>query len=125
MEGLRVLIVDAEEELASALEERLNLRGFEATGVTTGAEALSYLANTPCDTVVLDVKMPEIGGLEVIKRVKEGRPGLEVILLTGHGSAQDVEKGMELGAFDYLMKPVDIDVLVRTLLSAAEQSGGG
>ena len=123
MEGLHVLIVDDEEELVSALEERLNLRGFEAKGVTTGAEALSYLANTPCDVVLLDVKMPEIGGLEVIRRIKEERPSLEVILLTGHGSAQDVEKGMELGAFDYLMKPVDIDVLVRTLLSATEHAG--
>lgn len=123
MEGLRVLIVDDEEELVSALEERLNLRGFEAKGVTNGADALSYLDSTPCDAVLLDVKMPEIGGLEVIRRIKKMKPGLEVILLTGHGSAQDVEKGMELGAFDYLMKPVDIDVLVRTILSATEHVG--
>lgn len=122
MEGLRVLIVDDEDELVSALEERLNLRGFDAKGMTTGAEALAYLETTPCDAVLLDVKMPGIGGLEVIRRIKEARPKLEVILLSGHGSAQDVEKGMELGAFDYLMKPVDIDVLVRTLLSAAERA---
>ena len=120
MDGLRILIVDDEVELVSALEERLNLRGFQAKGVTAGAEALSYIANTPCDVVLLDVKMPGIGGLEVIRRIKEERPLLNVILLTGHGSAQDVEKGMALGAFDYLMKPVDIDVLVRTLLNAAE-----
>jgi DNA-binding NtrC family response regulator len=125
MEGLRVLIVDDEDELVSALEERLNLRGFRAKGVTTGADALAYLADAPCDVVLLDVKMPEIGGLEVIRRIKEERPGLEVILLTGHGSAHDVEKGMELGAFDYLMKPVDIDVLVRTLLSATHREGTG
>ena len=126
MEGLRVLIVDDEDELVSALEERLNLRGFQAKGVTTGAEALAYLTNTPCDVVLLDVKMPGMDGFEVIRRIKEKRPGLDVILLTGHGSAQDVEKGMELGAFDYLMKPVDIDVLVRTLLSATdgERKGG-
>jgi DNA-binding response OmpR family regulator len=120
MEGLRVLIVDDEEELVSALEERLNLRGFQATGVTTGAEALTYIDTTLCDVVLLDVKMPEIGGLEVIKRIKEKHPKLQVILLTGHGSAQDVAKGMELGAFDYLMKPVDIDVLVRSLLAATD-----
>lgn len=122
MEGLRVLIVDDEDELVSALEDRLNLRGFDATGVTTGTEALAYLANTPCDVVLLDVKMPGIGGLEVIRRIKTDRPKLEVILLSGHGSAQDVEKGMALGAFDYLMKPVDIDVLVRSLLSAADRA---
>jgi DNA-binding response OmpR family regulator len=121
MEGLRVLIVDDEEELVSALEERLNLRGFQATGVTTGAEALTYIDTTLCDVVLLDVKMPEIGGLEVIMRIKEKHPKLQVILLTGHGSAQDVAKGMELGAFDYLMKPVDIDVLVRSLLAATDE----
>jgi DNA-binding response OmpR family regulator len=120
MESLRVLIVDDEDELVSALEERLNLRGFQAKGVTTGAEALKYLDTTPCDVVLLDVKMPEIGGLEVIRRIKEKHEKLQVILLTGHGSAQDVAKGMELGAYDYLMKPVDIDVLVRTLLSATD-----
>jgi len=121
MEPVRVLIVDDEEELTSALEERLNLRGFQATGVNTGADALAYLEHTPCDVVLLDVKMPGLGGLEVIKRIKEEHPGLEVILLTGHGSAQDAERGMQLGAFDYVMKPVKIDVLVRLLISAAER----
>ena len=121
MEHPRVLIVDDEDELVSAIEERLNLRGFDAKGLTTGAEALAYLENTPCDVVLLDVKMPGIGGLEVIRRIKEQRPKLEVILLSGHGAAQDVKIGMGLGAFDYLMKPVDIDVLVRTLLSATDR----
>jgi len=121
MEALRVLIVDDEEELVSAIEERLNLRGFQARGVTTGAEALAYLADTPCDVVLLDVKMPGLGGLEVIAKIKEEQPNLEVILLTGHGSTQDAEKGMELGAFDYLMKPVKIDELVRVLLSAGSR----
>ncbi len=120
---MRVLIVDDEGELVSALEERLNLRGFQAKGVTNGAEALAHIETTPCDAVLLDVKMPGVGGLEVIRRIKEERPGLAVILLTGHGSAQDVEKGMELGAFDYLMKPVDIDLVVRTLLSATGAVG--
>jgi DNA-binding NtrC family response regulator len=121
MEPLRVLIVDDEEELVSALAERLNLRGFQARGVTTGAEALAYLADTPCDVVLLDVKMPGLGGLEVIEKIKEEQPNMAVILLTGHGSTQDAEKGMELGAFDYLMKPVKIDALVRVLLSAGSR----
>jgi len=123
MEGLRVLIVDDEAELVSAIVERLNLRGFQAEGITSGEEALEHLSNTQCDVVLLDVKMPGLGGLEVIKRIKEQHPGLAVILLTGHGSAHDVEEGMELGAFDYLMKPVDIDVVVRTLLSATGRAG--
>jgi len=124
-EALRVLIVDDEDELVSALEERLNLRGFRATGVTTGADALSRLAEQACDVVLLDVKMPGLGGLEVIRRIKEGHPGLEVILLTGHGSALDAERGMQLGAFDYVMKPVKIDDLVRLLLSAADRKREG
>ena len=125
METLRILIVDDEEELVSALVERLTLRGFEAKGVTTGADALSYLAGAPCDVVLLDVKMPGLGGLEVIQKIKEEQPRLEVILLTGHSSAQDAEKGMTLGAFDYLMKPVKIDDLLGVLLSAGARTGKG
>ncbi len=122
MAGLRVLIVDDEEELVSALVERLNLRGFQATGVVRGEEALDFLEREECDVVLLDVKMPGLGGLEVIRRIKTLRPGLEVVLLTGHGSAKSVEEGMALGAFDYLMKPVKIDNLVRVLMVAG--SGG-
>jgi DNA-binding response OmpR family regulator len=118
-EPLHVLIVDDEYELVSALEERLNLRGFVAHGVTTGAAALDYLAEAPCDVVLLDVKMPGLGGLEVMRRIKAERPSLEVILLTGHGSTQDAERGMELGAHSYVMKPAKIDDLVRLLLDAA------
>ncbi|OFW66810.1 MAG: hypothetical protein A2Y74_03480, partial [Actinobacteria bacterium RBG_13_63_9] len=122
MASVRILIVDDEDELVSALVERLNLRGFQAEGVTTGAEALTRLAETPFDVVLLDVKMPELGGLEVIKKIKEERPNLEVILLTGHSSAQDAEKGKMLGAFDYLMKPVKIDDLIRILLLAGART---
>ena len=121
---LRVLIVDDEDELVNALEERLNLRGFQAKGVTTGAEALAYLTETPCDVVLVDVKMPGLGGLQLVKKIKEERPKLGVILLSGHGSAKDAEEGIRLGAFDYLMKPVKIDDLVRVLHSAAAREQG-
>jgi DNA-binding response OmpR family regulator len=121
MDPLRVLIVDDEAELVSALEERLNLRGFEASGVTTGAEALSLIAEVPFDVVLLDLKMPGLDGLEVIRRIKAEQPELQVILLTGWGSEEDAEKGKELGAYDYLMKPVKIRDLVRALLSACDQ----
>lgn len=123
MEALRVLIVDDEDELVSALKERLALRGFEADGVTTGEEALEFLRSRPCDVMLLDVKMPGLGGLEVIRRVKCDHPDLEVILLTGHGSVKSVEEGMALGAFDYLMKPVKIDNLVRILMAAGSKRG--
>lgn len=123
-EALRVLIVDDEEELVSALVERLNLRAFQAAGVTSGTEALEYLGTTPCDVVLLDVKMPGLSGLDLIRRIKDDHPNLEVILLTGHGSKEDADQGMEFGAYDYLMKPVKIDDLVRILLDAAARKGG-
>ena len=119
MDPLRVLIVDDEEDLVTALVERLNLRGFETHGVTTGAAALAHLAAAPCEVVVLDVKMPALGGLEVFRRIRDQWPAVQVVLLTGLGSAQDAERGMELGAFDYLMKPVKIDHLVRVVQAAA------
>ena len=124
MEAIHVLIVDDEAELVSALCERLALRGFEAEGLTTGAEALTFLETEPCDVVLLDVKMPGLGGLEVIRLIKAERPTLAVILLTGHGSVKSVEEGMALGAFDYLMKPVKIDDLVRILKMAGLKRGG-
>ena len=124
MEGLRVLIVDDEEELVSALVERLKLRGFVAHGVTDGSSALAFLEKEPCDVVLLDVKMPGLGGLEVIRRIKAEDPHMEVILLTGHGSVKSVEDGMALGAFDYLMKPVKIDNLVRILTAAGAKRPG-
>ena len=132
MEALRILIVDDEEELVSALKERLNLRGFQAQGVTTGTAALEFLEEEECDVVLLDLKMPGLGGLEVIRRIKDMKPRLQVVLLTGHGSVKSVEDGMALGAFDYLMKPVKIDSLVRVLTAAATgrksqapEEGGG
>jgi two-component system OmpR family response regulator len=119
MQGPRVLIVDDEAELVSALEERLALRGFEASGVTTGTEALARVAAGGYDVVLLDVKMPGLGGLQVIQRIKTDHPDVQVVLLTGHGSARDAADGMRLGAFDYLMKPVRIEDLVRVLRAAA------
>jgi DNA-binding NtrC family response regulator len=119
MEPLRVLFVDDEEELVSAVVERLELRGVEAVGSTSGEAALRLIEERQFDVVVLDVKMPGLGGLDVIRRIKARLPDLEVVLLSGHGSTESVEEGMQLGAFDYLQKPIDIDVLLGLLRSAA------
>jgi DNA-binding NtrC family response regulator len=125
MKKPRILIVDDEFELVSALEERLNLRGFKAKGVTTGSDALVSLEEWRCDVVLLDVKMPGLGGLELMEEIKAAYPDIEVVLLTGHGSAQDAETGMSLGAFDYLQKPIKIVELVKILLAAAARGGQG
>jgi DNA-binding response OmpR family regulator len=121
----RVLIVDDEAELVGALAERLRLRGFEATGATSGEAALAHLVAAPCDVVLLDLKMPGLGGLEVLRRIRERRPELPVILLSGYGATGDADRGMQLGAYDYLMKPVVIDDLVRVLTAAGARGQGG
>ena len=118
--GLRVLIVDDEEELVSAIRERLELRGFRASGVVSGTAALDYLAENPCDVVLLDVKMPGLSGLEVLQIIKQEHPHIAVLMLTGHGSKRDADEGMQLGAYDYLVKPVRIGVLSQMLQDAVE-----
>lgn len=118
---LRVLIVDDEEELVSALEARLSLRGFDARGVTTGAAALGQLSEEDWHVVLVDVKMPGLGGLELARQIRDGHPGVQVVLITGHSSVREAEEGTALGAFDYLVKPVAIDELTRVLRAAARE----
>lgn len=118
MPELRVLLVDDEEELVGTLAERLSLRGYEVTYLLDGAEAVRRAAQEPFDVLVLDVMMPGMNGLEVLKEIKRTRPEMPVILLTGRGSEQDSQTGLELGAFDYIMKPVKIDRLIEIMLKA-------
>jgi DNA-binding NtrC family response regulator len=115
---LRVLFVDDEEELVSAVTERLELRGVEAVGCLSGRHALEILGSDRFDVVVLDVKMPGLGGLEVVRMINEQHPGMKVVLLTGHSSVDDAEAGLRLGAVAYLQKPVDLDALLTILRSA-------
>jgi two-component system OmpR family response regulator len=119
MESLRVLVVDDEEEFVSTLVERLELRAIDAEGVTRGVDALELLREREFDVILLDVKMPGIGGLEVIRRIKQDHPKTQVILLTGHGSVESHQEGMSAGAFEYVMKPVDIEDLIRLCKRAA------
>lgn len=115
MDHLRLMFVDDEEELVSALVERLELRGIDAIGVTSGDEALEHLREEPFDVVIIDVKMPGIGGLEVLRTVSRRYPDVKVILMTGHGSTEDSEIGRRLGAVAYLQKPVDLEDLLATI----------
>ena len=119
-----MLFVDDEEELVGAVVERLELRKIEATGATSGEQALALLEERPFDVVVLDVRMPGLGGLDVIKRIKASRPGMQVVMMSGHGSSDDVTEGMRLGALEYLQKPVDLDVLIQVLREAAGRGQG-
>jgi DNA-binding response OmpR family regulator len=119
MDSLRVLLVDDEEELVSTLKERLILRGIDADGVVTGNDALNRIRDAEFDVVVLDVKMPGMDGLKVMKEMKTIRPGMQVILLTGRGSETESEIGIKEGAFDYLVKPVNIEELIKKMREAS------
>ncbi len=117
----KVLLVDDEREFVQTLSERLLLRDMGSAVVYDGESALNLVEEDEPEVMILDLKMPGIDGIEVLRRVKASRPNIEVIILTGHGSEADRKVCMELGAFAYLHKPVDIDVLSETLKAANEK----
>jgi len=118
VDAFSVLLVDDEVEFLETLVKRLTKRKLQVTGVTSAEEAIRILGERPVDVVVLDVKMPGMDGLEALRRIKEVRSDVEVIMLTGHANMEAAIQGMELGAFDYLMKPMDIDELLYKLQDA-------
>jgi DNA-binding response OmpR family regulator len=124
MAKAKVLLVDDELEFVSALAERLDLRGIEARVAGSGEAALELVEAELPDLVVLDLLMPGMSGLEVLQRLKAAHPELPVILLTGHGATREGIEGMRLGAFDYLMKPLNIDVLIAKLNEAMTGKSG-
>ncbi len=118
MDLLSVLLVDDEMDFLDTLSKRLKKRNVDASGVKSGEEALDFLNRNSVDVVVLDVKMPGMDGIETLREIKKVNPLVEVIMLTGHASIEVAIEGMELGAFDYLMKPIDIDDLLYKLQDA-------
>lgn len=115
---MKVLVVDNEKEFASTLAERLRLRKIEAESVYSGAEALAAVPRFLPDVMILDLRMPDMNGLEVLSQVKIIDPTIEVILLTGHGSFDAGITSMELGAFDYIIKPVDLTQIMEKITEA-------
>jgi DNA-binding NtrC family response regulator len=118
MTDFRVLLVDDETDFLETLVKRLAKRNLAVSGVESGESALAALEATPVDVVVLDVRLPGIDGVETLRRIKQTSPLIEVILLTGHANMEVAVQGMELGAFDYLIKPVDIDELLYKMQDA-------
>ncbi len=118
MKKLKVLLVDDEEQFVETLADRLEMRDLDATVAHDGEEALSAVKEQEPDVIVLDLKMPGMDGIEVLKRVRKAYPSVEVIILTGHGSEKDEEAARRLGAFDYVKKPVDLDTLVPRIRNA-------
>ncbi|MBF0507399.1 MAG: response regulator [Deltaproteobacteria bacterium] len=121
MEGMKVLFVDDEVEFLDTLLKRMRKRHVDVTGVNNGEQALAALTRNPVDVVVLDVRMPGMDGIQVLGEIKKSWPLTEVIMLTGHASLEVAKEGMESGAFDYLMKPINIDELLYKLQDAFQK----
>lgn len=119
-EHIRVLVVDDEEVFRGTLVKVLTARGMQVTGAPDGQTALAFLADNRVDVVVLDLKMPGLDGLEVLRRISQLSPRPKVIMLTGHGSVQAGLEAVRELAWDFLLKPVPADVLAQVIRAAAE-----
>ena len=114
-EKLRVLLVDDEKEFVESLSERLELRNLKAKVAYDGEQALQAVQEDKPDVMILDLRMPGIDGIEVLRKMKKDHPKVPVVILTGHGTDKDKKEVLRLGASAYLQKPVDVDQLVGTL----------
>jgi DNA-binding response OmpR family regulator len=117
------LLVDDEPGFIEIMTKRLKRRGFRVTSVLSGTEALRSLRRQDYDIVVLDLKMEDMDGIEVLRILKTIAPEIPVIILTGHGSEEAAVDGLALGAFDYLMKPCDLEELINVMQKAVLKKG--
>lgn len=116
----KVLMVDDEVEFVETFSERLNMRNLETLKANSGEEALQILENhRDIEIVILDVKMPGMDGIETLAEIKKRFPLVEVIMLSGHADVESAIEGMKQGAFDYLMKPCDMDQIIAKVTEAA------
>ncbi len=118
MKEFKVLMVDDEEDFVKTLAERMQMRDLDSDVAFSGEAALQIVEDQIPDVMVLDLKMPGIDGMEVLRRVRKAYPQVQVVILTGHGSEKDEAEARRLGAFAYLQKPVDIEKLIITLKNA-------
>ncbi len=121
MSDFCVLCVDDEVGYLETLLKRMRKRQVNVSGVNSGEEALEWLSANAADVVVMDVRMPGMDGIETLTAIKKENPLVEIIMLTGHADLQVARKGMEMGAFDYLMKPIDIDELLYKVQDAGKK----
>ncbi len=121
----RVLVVDDEVEFATTLVERLLLRNYEAEAVHCAEDVYAIVKRNPPAVILLDLKMPGVDGIDVLKTIKQFRQEVEVIIVTGHGEPRYAEKAMEAGAFDYIVKPIDIKDLTLKIDKAIKKYNTG
>jgi len=117
----KVLLVDDEKDFVEALEERMRTRGMDVKSTVSPKEALEIADKESFDAIILDLKMPGMDGLEILKILKEKSPELQIILLTGHATVQNGIEAMKLGAMDLIEKPVDIVTLTEKIKKAQAQ----
>ena len=117
---IRLLLIDDEKDFVSILSKRIKRRNIDVTEAFSGAEAIQALRGREYDVAVLDLKMEDMSGIEVLKMLKILDTKLAVIMLTGHGSAEAAEQGIKLGAFDYLTKPCELEELLEKIMEAYE-----
>ena len=117
-----IMLVDDEADFVETMVKRLGKRNITAIKAFSGEESLETLkTNMMLDVIVLDVKMPGMDGIETLREIKKASPLTEVIMLTAHATVESAIDGMKLGAYDYLMKPCDIDILVGKVTEAAKK----
>ncbi len=121
MDTFSVLIVDDEVDYVETIVKRLKDRGLEVVGVNSGQAALDVIENQDFDIILLDVKMPGMDGIETLRELKKKKPMTEVIMLTGHGSVESGIQGLQLGAYNYVMKPVPLNDLLKLMTQAYER----
>ncbi|GBC60551.1 histidine kinase [Desulfonema ishimotonii] len=124
-EKIRVLMVDDEEKFRETTSKILRKRGFDTTMAGTGEEAIEILEKQAFDVVVLDIKMPGMDGHDALSRIREIRAETQVIMLTGHGGVVSARASLEMGAYDYLNKPCDIDLLASKINDAYNAAHSG
>ncbi len=115
---IKLLLIDDEEGYVNVLSKRMAKRNIEVTIALSGTEAIQALRKQDFDVAVLDLKMEDMDGIEILKVFKKMYPSMEVIMLTGHASEQAARDGLSLGAFDYLTKPCELEELLRKVKEA-------
>jgi DNA-binding NtrC family response regulator len=118
---IKVLFVDDEEKFTANMARRLSLRDLEVAAFTDGEEALTKTEGQQFDVALIDLKMPGMSGEELLKRLKERDPILEVVILTGHGSIKSAAECTRSGAFEYLIKPCELDDVITAITRAYAQ----
>ena len=122
---IRLLLIDDEVGYVNVLSNRLSKRNFHVGKATSGTEAFQVLRQKDFDVAVLDLKMEDMNGLEILKILKKMAPELVVIMLTGHGSAEAAREGIKQGAYDYLTKPCELAELIEKIHEAYAQRSTG